>query len=206
MRGADIAAKSWDIQPHGLAAFDAHTQTGVFASSSAISPTHWKTQRVSVHSTDRGMNLSSATISTGLASFPIRPLPSPSIPRSSSLVFHPIEMLYGIGEPDGTSEYLCHKVRPSTDCRSSCHGLQVSASRVIYRWVLIDVTLPCTFRTALTDYFSTTLSAMLNAMNIMNAIMEGCSVYYGPWRYTTFTLPPLLHRHPSWQRQQHACA
>ena len=77
MRGADIAFKSWEIQPHGLSAFDAHSHAGVFASSSAISPSHWKTQRVSVHSMDRGMNLSSVTLSTGLPSYPLRPLPSP---------------------------------------------------------------------------------------------------------------------------------
>jgi regulator-associated protein of mTOR len=38
---------------------------------------------------------------------PLRTLPSPFIPRLSSLVFHPKEMLYGLGQPDGTSECLC---------------------------------------------------------------------------------------------------
>jgi regulator-associated protein of mTOR len=31
LRGAGVAAKSWDVHPSGLSAFDVHSQTGVFA-------------------------------------------------------------------------------------------------------------------------------------------------------------------------------
>jgi hypothetical protein len=41
-------------------------------------------------------------MSTGLTTSPTRGLPSQYIPRSGSLVFHPTEMLYGVGSPDGT--------------------------------------------------------------------------------------------------------
>lgn len=46
--------------------------------------------------------MSSFDVVTGLHAYPIRPLPSPCIPRSSSIAFHPTEMLYGLGLPDGT--------------------------------------------------------------------------------------------------------
>lgn len=46
--------------------------------------------------------LSAFNVATGLTSFPMCPLPSPFIPRSSSLVFHPMEMIYALGQPDGT--------------------------------------------------------------------------------------------------------
>lgn len=48
--------------------------------------------------------LSAFNVPTGLTSFPMRPLPSPFIPRSSSLVFHPLEMVYALGQPDGTGK------------------------------------------------------------------------------------------------------
>jgi hypothetical protein len=41
-------------------------------------------------------------MSTGLTTSPTRGLPSQYIPRFGSLVFHPTEMLYGVGSPDGT--------------------------------------------------------------------------------------------------------
>jgi hypothetical protein len=31
LRGADVAAKTWDLHPNGLSAFDVHSQTNVFA-------------------------------------------------------------------------------------------------------------------------------------------------------------------------------
>lgn len=31
VRGADVAAKTWDLHPSGLSAFDVHPQTPVFA-------------------------------------------------------------------------------------------------------------------------------------------------------------------------------
>ncbi|TFK24262.1 hypothetical protein FA15DRAFT_619557 [Coprinopsis marcescibilis] len=112
LRGADSAIKSWQVEPYGLSAFDVHPTTNVFATSSAITPLHWRAQRVSVNVVDKGHNLSSINISTGLSAYPIRPNPSNSIPRSSSLVFHPTEMLYGLGEPDGTIRVMGCKIPP----------------------------------------------------------------------------------------------
>ncbi|EAU92443.2 mip1 [Coprinopsis cinerea okayama7 len=113
LRGADMATKTWDIQAHGLSAFDVHPTSCVFATSSAVSPTQWKAQRVSVHTIDKAIHLSSINAPTGLSAYPIRPMPSPYIPRSTSLVFHPTEMLYGVGEPDGSIRVMGCKFPPA---------------------------------------------------------------------------------------------
>ncbi|KAJ6604969.1 hypothetical protein B0H10DRAFT_2077476 [Mycena sp. CBHHK59/15] len=102
LRGADVAAMTWDVQPRGLSAFDCHPTTGVFAATSAISQTNWRSQRITLQALKRNMTVSSFSVSTGLTAQPSRALVCPFIPRSSSLVFHPMEMLYGLGEPDGT--------------------------------------------------------------------------------------------------------
>jgi len=106
LRGTDRAVQTWNIHPAGLAAFDVHPQSGVFAATSSMTPTHWRDQRVTVQSTSRSVSLSSFGIPSGISSFPHYARgggwPSPYIPRSTSLVFHPMEMLYGVGGPDGT--------------------------------------------------------------------------------------------------------
>ncbi|KAL4247407.1 WD repeat RAPTOR family protein [Abortiporus biennis] len=91
---------TWDLYPQGLSAFDVHEQAGVFAAVSAISTSNWRSQRTTVHSLSRMVPLS--TISTGLVAPPTRDLPSPFIPRSSSLAFHPTEMIYATGSLDGS--------------------------------------------------------------------------------------------------------
>ncbi|RDB29372.1 Target of rapamycin complex 1 subunit mip1 [Hypsizygus marmoreus] len=102
LRGSDNAIETLDILPKGLSAFDVHSTSGVFAATSAINPTYWRSQRTIVHSLTEHATLSAFSVSTGLSVPPSRALPSPFIPRSSSLVFHPTEMLYGLGEPDGS--------------------------------------------------------------------------------------------------------
>ncbi|KAI0271448.1 raptor N-terminal caspase like domain-containing protein [Gloeopeniophorella convolvens] len=102
IRGSDRAVETWDLFPSGLAAFDVHPEAGVFAGLSALSPSNWRTQRAVVHSVPRLTALSTVNLSTGLTTSPTRGFPSQYIPRSSSLVFHPTEMLYGVGSPDGT--------------------------------------------------------------------------------------------------------
>jgi regulator-associated protein of mTOR len=98
---------------YGLSHFDVHPTTCVFVKSSAIIPSRWKTQRVSVFHTDKGeIPLSYSDLVTGLGAYPIRPLPSSSIPRSSSLAFHPTEMSYGVGLPDGSVCVLGCKIDP----------------------------------------------------------------------------------------------
>jgi len=106
LRGPARATQTWNIHSTGLSAFDVHPQTGVFAASSAITLTHWRDQRIMVQSVSRSVPLSNFSVPTGTSSFSHSARggggPSPYIPRSTSLVFHPMEMLYGIGGPDGT--------------------------------------------------------------------------------------------------------
>jgi len=102
LRGADFAAMNWDLLPKGLSAFDVHSNSGVFAAASAINTTCWRSHYVTVRSLVQSEPLSVSNFQTGLSTFPNRGLPSPFIPRHSSLVFHPTEMLYALGGPDGT--------------------------------------------------------------------------------------------------------
>ncbi|KAF8899316.1 raptor N-terminal caspase like domain-containing protein [Infundibulicybe gibba] len=113
IRGPPTTLKTWALHSGGLSAFDTHPGTGVFAASSAITPTNWRSQRIIVQSFDQIPPLSAFNISTGLTMNPVRTLPSPFLPRSSSLVFHPTEMLYGIGEPDGNIRIMGCKITPS---------------------------------------------------------------------------------------------
>ncbi|KAK7063677.1 target of rapamycin complex 1 subunit mip1 [Favolaschia claudopus] len=107
-RGAvDSSLMTWDLLPDGLSTFDCHPTTGVFAVASAISPRTWKSQRIKVQSLKQAdTTLSNFGISTGLLSPPSRGLMSSFTTRSSTLAFHPLEMLYGVGEPDGTVRIL----------------------------------------------------------------------------------------------------
>ena len=74
-------------------------------SSSAINHVSWRSQRVVVRSLiDYEPPLSTINIPTGLSNYPFRGVPSPFIPRHTSLVFHPTEMLYALGGPDGTGK------------------------------------------------------------------------------------------------------
>ena len=123
LRGADFAAMTWNLQPKGLSAFDVHSISGVFAayvvflqllritlhfayvhSTSALSPVYWRSQRTVVQSLVQSEPLSISNVPTGLSTFSNRGVPSPFIPRHSSLVFHPTEMLYALGGPDGTGK------------------------------------------------------------------------------------------------------
>jgi hypothetical protein len=72
---------------------------------SALSPSNWRTQRAVVHSISRSTNPSTVSMGTGLTTSPTGGLPSQFIPRSSSIIFHPTEMLYGVGSLDGTGTY-----------------------------------------------------------------------------------------------------
>lgn len=48
---------------------------------------------------------------SGLTLPPVRAFPSRYIPRLSALKFHPLEMLYCVGEPDGTVKIMgCGKL------------------------------------------------------------------------------------------------
>lgn len=102
-RSSDRAIQAWDPHPAGLSCFDVHPQTGLFATTSAIMPTNWRHQRLTIHSiSDPTFSaLTTLSLPTGLSVYPTRP-PSPYIPRFTSLSFHPMEMLCAIGQPDGS--------------------------------------------------------------------------------------------------------
>ncbi|KAE9410212.1 hypothetical protein BT96DRAFT_952907 [Gymnopus androsaceus JB14] len=110
LRGrTDHAVTTWDLmQDIGLSAFDVHSTAEVFAGSSAITNTRYRSQRLSFRSLAPGYDvpLSQYNVSSGLMSMPTKLYPSPYIPRSTSFVFHPTEMLCGVGEGDGTSKSL----------------------------------------------------------------------------------------------------
>jgi hypothetical protein len=104
-------------------------------STSAVSPSSWKAQRAVVHSFNSPGELSKMNIPTGVTS-PPRDYPSPSIPRHGSLVFHPTEMLYGVGGPDGTGEseqgrFFLHKLNGSLV--SAHHWLQAPLAPIAQR-------------------------------------------------------------------------
>ncbi|EKM84312.1 hypothetical protein AGABI1DRAFT_67693 [Agaricus bisporus var. burnettii JB137-S8] len=116
MRGPPLPITTWNIQPQGLSAFDTHPMTGVFATSSAISPGSWRAQKIAVNSLNQREPLSSFHTQTGLNFAPLKTLPSRYIPRLCSLRFHPKEMLYGLGQPDGTIRIMgCKFLQPDFD-------------------------------------------------------------------------------------------
>lgn len=79
-----------------------------FTRTSSLTPTNYRGQRITIRSLKNltSSPLSDWSIPTGIAGVP-RALPSPYIPRYSSLAFHPIELLYGVGLPDGTRRHSC---------------------------------------------------------------------------------------------------
>ena len=105
-----------------------------FSRVSALSSSNWRSQRAVVHSMSRSTNLSTVMMNTGMTTSPTRGFPSQYIPRSSSIVFHPTEMLYGVGSPDGTGTYskLSEKELLKRNCHSAHLRLQfdVSTSRL----------------------------------------------------------------------------
>ncbi|KAG9313880.1 hypothetical protein JVU11DRAFT_4648 [Chiua virens] len=109
-RGSDHAVQAWDPHPGGLSCFDVHPQTGLFAATSALTPANWRHQRLTIHSISSHNHdaLTTLGLSTGLSVYPTRP-PSPYIPRFTSLAFHPMEMLYAIGQPDGSVKITGYK-------------------------------------------------------------------------------------------------
>ncbi|KAH9486204.1 Target of rapamycin complex 1 subunit mip1 [Psilocybe cubensis] len=109
LRSHDYALRTWNLHPNGLSAFDVHPTCNVFAANSTITPVHWKSQRIVVQSINKTSPLCTLNVGTGLTTPPVRGLPSPFFPRASSLVFHPTEMLYATGGPDGCVRILgCH--------------------------------------------------------------------------------------------------
>ncbi|KAI0370082.1 hypothetical protein BV20DRAFT_1113337 [Pilatotrama ljubarskyi] len=100
IRGGDEPLQTWDMFSQGLSAFDVHEQTEVFAATSALMVSNWRTQRTDVQSLSTKRGLGSLT--TGLTIPPPRESMTPFTPKTSSLAFHPKEMVYGVGSWDGT--------------------------------------------------------------------------------------------------------
>jgi len=100
MRTSDMATRTWDVHADGLASFDVHPLSAVFASTSAVTPTTFRPQRTIINPISGHAPLTSYYSLTGLNAY--RNFPSSYIPRHTSLVFHPREMLYATGAADGT--------------------------------------------------------------------------------------------------------
>ncbi|KAJ8593994.1 hypothetical protein M405DRAFT_858489 [Rhizopogon salebrosus TDB-379] len=106
-RGSDKAAQSWDLHHAGLSTFDVYPQTGVFATTSALTPANFRYQRLMIHPISDSPPLTTLNLPLGLSMYPSRP-PSTYIPRYTSFAFYLMEMLYAIGQPDvsGASNVL----------------------------------------------------------------------------------------------------
>ncbi|KAH7107001.1 hypothetical protein BKA62DRAFT_825590 [Auriculariales sp. MPI-PUGE-AT-0066] len=92
--------ESWNLHRDGLAAFDAHPRANVFAASSAITPSYHRSQTIEVHSISQRQVLSRFTVA-GLTHSLSRAAPRAYSTGTTSLKFHPQEMLYGVGGADG---------------------------------------------------------------------------------------------------------
>ncbi|KAL1726713.1 hypothetical protein EV714DRAFT_254690 [Schizophyllum commune] len=103
LRGSEVSVQTWHTQSTGISAFDIHPLTPVFATTSAVTPNNWRSQRVLVQNAmdSPDTSLSSFMLPTGLGASPTRTFSTPYMPRWTSLAFHPKEMLYAIGAPDG---------------------------------------------------------------------------------------------------------
>ncbi|KAM6498755.1 hypothetical protein JOM56_006703 [Amanita muscaria] len=115
IRAAETPIHTWNPLPPGatLSTFDVHSLTPVFGTISAVSAMSWRTHKTVIQSINRLTPLSAFNVPTGLLYAPSsRGLPSPYIPRTNSFVFHPTEMLYGMGEPDGTVRITGCKLSP----------------------------------------------------------------------------------------------
>ncbi|RPD64751.1 hypothetical protein L227DRAFT_540999 [Lentinus tigrinus ALCF2SS1-6] len=99
IRGGDAPLQGWDLFPQGLSTFDVHEQTEVFAATSSLNPSNWRSQRTEVRSLESRRAIGSLT--AALTSPPPREGVTPFTPRTSSLAFHPREMVYGVGFWDG---------------------------------------------------------------------------------------------------------
>ncbi|KAF8490741.1 hypothetical protein JB92DRAFT_3007752 [Gautieria morchelliformis] len=110
-RYATKSVMNWRLHDR-LATFDLHNQAGVFATTSAVTPTHWRSHTTLVHSLPPSQPavLSRVHHSTGLHHGP-SPHTSQYAAAHTSLVFHPNEMLYAVGVADGTIRLLGCKLQ-----------------------------------------------------------------------------------------------
>lgn len=116
-RGVRRAPSDWNIRcvrPFSCHQFFKQTYALCLISTSALTPQHWRDQRTVVQSLSRATPLSNFTVPSGISGLPHCAQggggPSPYIPRLTSLAFHPMEMLYGVGGPDGTGKLRHSKI------------------------------------------------------------------------------------------------
>ncbi|QRV97289.1 WD repeat protein [Ceratobasidium sp. AG-Ba] len=115
--GVGLSGKKW--QPHGnaLANFAMHPKAGVFASTSAITSAA-RPQTIIVHSLppiDRPSVLSRFTVPVAQTHSHHFTARSPFFSGPSSLAFHPNEMLYAMGGPDGVVRMFGCKLKESQE-------------------------------------------------------------------------------------------
>ncbi|KAI0756148.1 hypothetical protein C8Q80DRAFT_1115762 [Daedaleopsis nitida] len=100
IRGGDAPMQTWEMFRNGLSSFDVHEQTEVFAATSSLTVSNWRSQRSEVRSLASRRELGSLTATLSIP--PPRESMTPFMSKTSSLAFHPREMVYGVGFWDGT--------------------------------------------------------------------------------------------------------
>ncbi|KAG8791977.1 phospholipase C type enzyme, partial [Serendipita sp. 399] len=113
------AVQTWEVYPQGLAAFDVHPNSNVFVASSSLGRS-WRNQGVSLYTFTPTQQ--QPRPGQGDGSYPQPPVPilstnfpsgisapsrASSLPSTASLTqsvvaFHPADMFYALGTPDGT--------------------------------------------------------------------------------------------------------
>ena len=98
-------------------------------STSAVTPSNTRTQRTAVYAVQSLRPLTN--FSNVLAMPPPREPVSPFIPRTSTLAFHPKEMIYAVGNLDGIGRscffFSLVDTQNTNSALSSHHGLQDSS-------------------------------------------------------------------------------
>ncbi|KAF8509765.1 raptor N-terminal caspase like domain-containing protein [Hysterangium stoloniferum] len=109
-RNASRSVANWHVNDR-LASFDLHDQTSVFATTSSISQSNWRSHTTVIHSLPvaEPAVLSRVVHSTGLHHMP--PIHAGQPTPHSSVVFHPNEMLYAVSTVDGTIRLLGCKLQ-----------------------------------------------------------------------------------------------
>ncbi|KAG8997859.1 hypothetical protein FRB94_002908 [Tulasnella sp. JGI-2019a] len=106
IRSATGSVMDWRPHPNGLASMAVHDHTGVFATTSAITASSWRQQTVVVQPLPPHNSTPCITrvdFNTGLHYPPPRSssLTSKYFSSPNALAFHPHEMMYAYGGPDG---------------------------------------------------------------------------------------------------------
>jgi len=109
-RNASRSVANWRVNDK-ISSFDLHDQTSVFASTSSISQSNWRSHTTVIHSLPvaEPAVLSRVAHSTGLHHMP--PIHAGQPTPHSTVTFHPNEMLYAVSAADGTIRLLGCKLQ-----------------------------------------------------------------------------------------------